>query len=368
MSKYVQLAKRENNNKRGFLIVNPYLGKHIAMSPNDILHMFDDVAALTPPDFIPEKTLVIGFAETATALGIHYAVKNNTYFIQTTRENIPSEYHKFYFSEEHSHATEQYIVKDAIDSIADNIDRIIFIDDEITTGNTVLNAIKAIDKAYDKNFKYEVVSILNSMNDEQIADYTAKHIGIYYLEKISNSDYEDTVKSFSSDGVYHKMTVDESKKMIGIYKTGSHLTNTRMLVKGKDYGAECHDKANELSEQLESKMNECPKINNILVLGTEEFMYSGLVFAEMLRTRFNKNVKFHATTRSPICVSKQDDYPLYERYELRSVYDDDRITYVYNLAKYDAVFIMIETECWNKKGINDLLNALGSTNVSIVAM
>lgn len=37
MNKYVQIAKRERNNKRGFLIVNPDLGKHVPQEPQKIL-------------------------------------------------------------------------------------------------------------------------------------------------------------------------------------------------------------------------------------------------------------------------------------------------------------------------------------------
>ena len=41
MNKYVQIAKRERNNKRGFLIVNRYLGKHVPQEPQKILNLFD---------------------------------------------------------------------------------------------------------------------------------------------------------------------------------------------------------------------------------------------------------------------------------------------------------------------------------------
>mgnify|MGYP000267290911 CR=1 FL=1 len=54
-------------------------------------------------------------------------------YIQTTREVIPGVNYLF-FSEEHSHATEQKLVKDDIDRAAAETDRIIFIEDEVTTG------------------------------------------------------------------------------------------------------------------------------------------------------------------------------------------------------------------------------------------
>lgn len=364
MNKYVKLAKRENNNKRGFLIVNPYLGKHVAMNPSDILNMFDDVAALIPSGMIPNKTLVICFAETATALGTHYAIKNNTYFIQTTREKIPSGTNRLYFSEEHSHATEQYIVKDCIDRIINKIDRIIFIDDEITTGNTVLNAINAISKAYGRKLKYEVVSVLNSMNDEQMQAYLNKNIGIYFLNHIDNSDYENVAKSFNSDGIYHIMSSHPYDDTVCLYETTHVIGDNRLVRYGEKYSRDCELVMNELENQFRNAIYG----NNILVLGTEEFMYPGLIFAERLQNTFGKNVKFHATTRSPISVSFDAEYPLHERYEIKSMYNKNRITYVYDLDKYDSVFIVTESEYLYMDGLNTLLLALHNPNVTIIGI
>ena len=40
----------------------------------------------------------------------------------------------YFFSEAHSHATEQKLVKDDIDRVINDIDRIVFIEDEVTLG------------------------------------------------------------------------------------------------------------------------------------------------------------------------------------------------------------------------------------------
>jgi orotate phosphoribosyltransferase len=361
MSKYVQLAKRENNNKRGFLIVNPYLGKHVAAKPSEIMNMFDETAKLIPEDLVPERTLVIGFAETATALGIRYAVNNKTSFIQTTRENVASESGYIYFSEEHSHATAQYICKEYVDSVINEIDRIIFIDDEITTGNTVLNAIKAINAAYKKEFKYEVVSVLNSMNDKQLADYKEKNIGVYYLDKIDNSDYETIAKSLSDNGVYHEINT-ESEYDESIYSVKYEIDDTRTMTEGVAYQADCEAVAKNIIEQFSFDKDE-----RILVLGTEEFMYAGLNFAFELE-QMGMDVRFHATTRSPIGVSKDSSYPLCERYQLRSVYDKNRTTFVYDLKTYDRVFIVTEHAYLDKCGLNTIVKALEKKGKAIRAI
>lgn len=82
--------------------------------------------------YAKETLLVIGFAETATAIGAAVAAELGADYMQTTRELVPdAEY--LYFSEEHSHATEQKLVKNDIDRALRTIDRILFVEDEVTT-------------------------------------------------------------------------------------------------------------------------------------------------------------------------------------------------------------------------------------------
>ena len=89
---FIRIAKRDNNAKRTFLLVNPLQGKHLAVSPVSALQVFKTLADLV---FSNKKvnfsdTLIIGFAETATAIGAalslfapkEYCVN----YIQTTRE------------------------------------------------------------------------------------------------------------------------------------------------------------------------------------------------------------------------------------------------------------------------------------------
>ena len=136
----VRIAKRENNNKRNYLIVDPLQGKHIPVSPSRSLGLFSDLAKTVEEEYKDERLLVIGFAETATAVGAGVAIILDAKYIQTTRENIPDVEYLF-FSEEHSHATEQKLVKNDIDAVIKDIDRIIFVEDEVSTGKTIVNII-----------------------------------------------------------------------------------------------------------------------------------------------------------------------------------------------------------------------------------
>ena len=81
------LAKRENNTKRNYLVINKYQGKHIPVSPGKALDMFSALAELVRRRYPNERLLVVGFAETATAIGETLAAELDTYGIHTTREN-----------------------------------------------------------------------------------------------------------------------------------------------------------------------------------------------------------------------------------------------------------------------------------------
>ena len=66
--------------------------------------------------------------------------------------------------------------KDDIDRAAAETDRIIFIEDEVTTGKTIRNIISILDREYDGKFKYSVASLLNGMSEENLERYKRQGI------------------------------------------------------------------------------------------------------------------------------------------------------------------------------------------------
>ena len=78
------------------------------------------------------------------------------------------------------------------------------------------------------------------------------------------------------------------------------------------------------------------------------------------------NVLCHSTTRSPICVSLNNDYPLHNRYQLKSLYDDDRKTFLYDIKEYDKVLIITDAIETESKGTKTLINALAEKSKHIV--
>ena len=100
----VKIAKRENNTKRNYLVVDPLQGKHIPVVPSKALDLFAALADTFREKYKDEKLLLVGFAETATAIGAQAAITVGADYIQTTREVIPGVNYLF-FSEEHRAAS-----------------------------------------------------------------------------------------------------------------------------------------------------------------------------------------------------------------------------------------------------------------------
>ncbi len=346
------VAKRENNKKRSYLVVNRLQGKHVPVSPGKALRMFGSLAELLLEEYRGERLLLIGFAETATAIGAAVAEKLGALYIQTTREQIQDvEY--FYFSEQHSHATEQKLVKDDLDRVMERVDRIIFIEDEITTGNTIRNIIELLKKAYPGCAGFSAASLLNGMAKTYQEEYAKSGIRLHWLLRTCHDSYEERAADCRGDGICHGCDSSLSAVVPEEYRI-SGCRDARRLTDGTLYKTACRQMGREAVERLQPVRGE-----RILVIGTEEFMYPALVLASMLEEKTGW-VRCHSTTRSPILVSSEAWYPLHERYELRSLYDRQRTTFLYDLSAYDRVCMVTDAGEEEKEGLYSLINALVS--------
>ncbi len=346
------VAKRENNKKRSYLVVNRLQGKHVPVSPGKALRMFGSLAELLLEEYRGERLLLIGFAETATAIGAAVAEKLGALYIQTTREQIQDvEY--FYFSEQHSHATEQKLVKDDLDRVMERVDRIIFIEDEITTGNTIRNIIELLKKAYPGCAGFSAASLLNGMAKTYQEEYAKSGIRLHWLLRTCHDSYEERAADCRGDGICHGCDSSLPAVVPEEYRI-SGCRDARRLTDGTLYKTACRQMGREAVERLQPVRGE-----RILVIGTEEFMYPALVLASMLEEKTGW-VRCHSTTRSPILVSSEAWYPLHERYELRSLYDRQRTTFLYDLSAYDRVCMVTDAGEEEKEGLYSLINALVS--------
>ena len=374
----VRIAKRENNTRRKYLVVNRLQGKHIPVSPKEALQMFRSLAELIKEAYPSERLLMVGFAETATAIGAAVAIECQAAYMQTTREVIDGVDY-LYFSESHSHATEQKLVKTDLDKIIGKTDRIVFIEDEVTTGNTILNIVRLIQKTYAQPVSFAVASILNGMNEEALENYKNLKIPVHYLVKTAHDTYTEIAEQYQADGTCHICTKPQEKEVeqqkevqqqIEMQQTKeaqqpievqeiSGWINARRLHTADTYKQACEQLWQEIQQKYgyTKYTKETETGRRILVLGTEEFMYPALYVKAKLEEA-GYTVRMHATTRSPIAVSKEEKYPLHTRYELASLYDKNRITFVYDLTEYEEVLVLTDAQNQETEGWESLQRAL----------
>lgn len=351
------VAKRYNNPKRSYLLINPLQAKHIPVSPTVALEMMRSLGEKIKMAY-PQVKIVIGFAETATAIGAAVAgsIAKDCFYIHTTRENL-SVGMKAEFNEEHSHAPEQWLYTDRLTKLISLSSQIVFVDDEISTGRTLINIVKKLRETIPTMRHLSVIaaSVVNRLSSQDEQLLAKNGIETLSLLKIEPKDYTQVVNDFS---------VEEAKDVvIGIGSWREFriaLTDPRSGVAIGDYIYECKQT---LWTALKS-INLNPLAGRILVLGTEECMYPSLLFGEMLE-EMGFFVRCHATTRSPIGISSADNYPIHVGYRLHSFYTDERKTYLYNLDKYNVAFIVSDTMNDSEaiKELSALLNRYGCKDV-----
>ena len=345
-------AKRENNTKRAFVAVNRLQGKHVPTAPGEALDMFAELAKVLQARY-QERLLVIGFAETATAVALAVAQGLKCLSMTTTRENLPHVQY-FYFSESHSHAMEQKLVREDLERAMGQVERIVIVEDEITTGNTILHLLRLLRQEYGAACPaMTAASLLNGMDEEAMALFAREQVDCVFLHKYTPAVYEKRMEQAVSEGKAWDLRGSSTDvPEIHIYEGNLEL---RRLQDAGEIARQCDGLLAVLERECSFAQGE-----RVLVLGTEEFMYPALWIGRQLQ-QAGCQVWCHATTRSPIVPSPQEDYPLHSRWCLRSLYDEGRVTYLYNLTRYDSVLLLTDADTESAAGLADLTAALRQT-------
>lgn len=156
------LALRRNP-KRAHLLVSNVLGKHVPQSPAVVYgHGVDlgrRVRALLG-DEEARRAVVLGYAETATGLG--HAVADGLAlapYLHSTRRPVPGVARAGGFEESHSHATSHLLLPEDPALLAGD-GALVLVDDEFSTGNTVLNTIRDLHARHPRR-RYVVVALVD---------------------------------------------------------------------------------------------------------------------------------------------------------------------------------------------------------------
>lgn len=357
-SDVLALAKRHHNTKRTYLLVNPLQAKHLPVSPSKSLEMMTCLGKQIAQKY-PSAKLVIGFAETATAIAATVAgcLDTKCKYIHTTREAYNGLTDWIYFSEEHSHAVEQKLyTKDLAEWISES-PQIIFVDDEISTGKTLLNIVNQLREAFPEAKTKPIVaaSIINRLSPEHEARFCDAGIKSEFLVKVSNTDLTSAVAQFEirpAESVDSKIAAYEDNTI----HTKEPLMNPRLGVDIINYIDNCQAEAESMMTAISELI---ATASSILVLGTEECMYPALILGRELEKQFPTiDVKCHATTRSPIGICSDPSYPIHLGYKLHSFYEDVRETFIYNLDRYDVVIVLTDTYSNDLQARADISKAL----------
>ena len=319
---------------------------------------------------LKEKTLIIGFGETAT--GIAQATSSflkDSLYLHTTRENLLNAKRIFEFEEEHSHAS-SHICYIENEKDLENIQRVILIDDELTTGKTFLNLIKAIKSKINVN-NFTVITLLDFRNKEWL-NYCNDFINQNNLsiDVLSLIKAEVTqTKGFDIkelDIKEEKIETNKEVEVISCYPSSMFTKTFNTEFGERDYSIasgryglkqsmfKYYDDTEK--EILKDDINALLSNKKALVLGFGEFIY----FPSRIASYLDGYISFKSFTRSPIYVSEEEGYPI--RNKIEFIIDGVKY-YLYNIDKDIKEAVIISDFEFNNAHIESIKNAFKTTNI-----
>lgn len=337
------LALRRNK-ARLLLFVSTALGKHIPASPSTISEAAHRLGTLVQEGDLAEPVLVIGFAETATALGYGVAeMLGDAHYIHTTR--TPSHALVAEFSEEHSHAQTHYLAPLEASVLA-SARTIVLVDDEISTGRTAINLMRSISDSYQcRNFL--VASLVDSRSDtersamDRAADEAGLSVSVFSLSTV------DLVVPFEP-----LLAVDAQSDPPRVSLGGERCPVRTLAVPWPDrlnlHGSDGFSRGDRADLELQSRaiaatvLAEVVGTPRIHVLGVEEFMtvpraVAGFIEEAGFRTSFS------STTRSPAAVIDEEGYAIRSGFEfLGDASQAEHARFLYNVKPdlYDLMIVV----------------------------
>ncbi|WP_416959697.1 phosphoribosyltransferase [Streptomyces sp. Agncl-13] len=392
------LALRRNP-KRAHLLVSNVLGKHVPQSPSVVygygFTLGRRVRDLLGPDE-SARAVVLGYAETATGLG--HAVADGIAlapYLHSTRRPVPGVATAGGFEESHSHATSHLLLPENPELLAGE-GPLVLVDDEFSTGNTVLNTIRDLHERYPRG-RYVVVALVDMRSsadagrlDEFAAeigarvDLVAAASGTVRLPDGVLEKGQELVARYEAGGAGTggqssaapsrlvaqfpaplKTNLDaNSSGARGTARpapTGPHSTDNRItrvelrwprnLPDGGRHGftpAHRIRLEHALPAMAARLADALPQnAHRVHILGFEELMYAPLRLARELEQVIDAGVTYSTTTRSPVLAVDDPGYAIRTRLTFPAhdnPTDGPGDRYAYNIAgaDFDAVVAVID--------------------------
>ncbi|MGW1888907.1 phosphoribosyltransferase [Streptomyces sp. NPDC002004] len=357
------LALRRNP-KRAHLLVSNVLGKHVPQLPS-VVHRSGYELGLRVRELLGEadarRAVVLGYAETATGLG--HSVADGlglAPYLHSTRRPVAGVEQAGGFEESHSHATSHLLLPEDPGLLRGD-GPLVLVDDEFSTGNTVLNTIRDLNRRFPRE-RYVIVALVDmrSAADRGRLDAFAREIGAR-VDLIAAAS--GTVRL--PDGV-----LDKGRALVARHEQDTPAPPAPArhpvarvaldwpdgLPDGGRHGftpahrelleAALPAMAARIADALPpaARHDRC----RVLVLGFEELMYAPLRLALALEERADAEVRYSTTTRSPVLAVDDPGYAIRSRLVFPAhdaPGDGPGERYAYNVAGagFDAVVAVVDS-------------------------
>lgn len=320
--------------------------------------------------------VVLGYAETATGLGHSVADGvGEAPYLHSTRRPVEGVAQAGGFEESHSHATSHLLLPEDPALLA-GPGPLVLVDDEFSTGNTVLNTIRALHERYPRE-RYVVVALVDmrSAADQGRLAAFAREIGARVdlvtaakgtvrlpegvLEKGQAlvAMYEGAAAASTDAGPAAGVGTGTGVATAGATAAGVTRVELGWPVGVPDGGRHGFTPAHRARLKsalpaMAARLAEAlpPGARRVLVLGFEELMYAPLALARELEKSAAEGleIRFSTTTRSPVLAVDDPGYAIRSRLVFPA-HDDPADgpgeRYAYNVAGggFDAVVAVVDS-------------------------
>ncbi|WP_435874352.1 phosphoribosyltransferase family protein [Nocardia vinacea] len=304
------------NPRRAHLLVSTVLGKHLPTDPRVVLGAGNRLGDLVRDVLGEREAVVLGFAETATGLGHCVAARIGAgCYLHSTRREVPDATTLTGFEEGHSHATSHLLQPAPADIFVNDLP-LVLVDDEISTGDTAIDAVRAL-HAFSPRAHYVLASLVDMRTEDDRARFQAAaeslgaRIDTVCLAAGRTLLPDDLVATVSSmpDPVLNPTAAQRgSFDRVELPWPASVPEGGRHGILRSDtdaFEAALAKAAEALRVRLADDFAGRPAI----VLGHEELMYLPLRLASELADA-GIATRFQTTTRSPAYVLDEPGYPL----------------------------------------------------------
>ncbi|MFD6390549.1 phosphoribosyltransferase [Nocardia sp. NPDC060259] len=365
------------NPRRAHLLVSTVLGKHLPTDPRVVIGAGNRLGDLVREKLGDREPVVLGFAETATGLGHCVAARlGASCYLHSTRRAEPRATTLTGFEEGHSHATSHLLQPAPADIFVNDLP-LVLVDDEISTGDTAIDAVRAL-HAFAPRSHYVLASLVDMRTAADRAKFEA-----FAAELGARIDTVCLAAGRTElpDGLVETVTAMPEPELNPMAaQRGSfgriELTWPADVPEGGRHGILNSDVAafdialKAATDEVHSRLDAEFAGRPVIVLGHEELMYLPLRLAAEL-AESGTLTRFQTTTRSPAYVLDEPGYPLRRGFRFHAPEPDATAQrYLYNAQWTDGdaapvLLVVIDPpadtdELVSPDGLVDVLTASGA--------